>query len=148
MNKLKIAALGLALVAGPAFADGHATGDAAAGEGVFQKCKACHAVVDADGNDIVKGGRTGPNLYGLYTRQAGTNEDFAKKYGDSLIEAGEKGLMWNEADFVAYVSDPREFLRTYNDDKRARSKMSFKLGSEDDSKNVWAYLVSVGPSAE
>jgi cytochrome c len=148
MNKLKIAALGLALVAGPAFADGHATGDAAAGEGVFQKCKACHAVVDADGNDIVKGGRTGPNLYGLYTRQAGTNEDFAKKYGDSLIEAGEKGLMWNEADFVAYVSDPREFLRTYNDDKRARSKMSFKLGSEDDSKNVWAYLVSVGPAAE
>jgi cytochrome c len=147
MNKLKIAALGLALVAGPAFADGHATGDAAAGEGVFQKCKACHAVVDADGNDIVKGGRTGPNLYGLYTRQAGTNEDFAKKYGDSLIEAGEKGLMWNEADFVAYVSDPREFLRTYNDDKRARSKMSFKLGSEDDSKNVWAYLVSVGPAA-
>jgi cytochrome c len=148
MNKLKIAALGLALVAGPAFADGHATGDAAAGEGVFQKCKACHAVVDADGNDIVKGGRTGPNLYGLYTRQAGTNEDFAKKYGDSLIEAGEKGLMWNEADFVAYVSDPREFLRTYNDDKRARSKMSFKLGSEDDSKNVCAYLVSVGPAAE
>ena len=148
MNKLKIAALGLALVAGPAFADGHATGDAAAGEGVFQKCKACHAVVDADGNDIVKGGRTGPNLYGLYTRQAGTNEDFAKKYGDSLIEAGAKGLMWNEADFVAYVSDPREFLRTYNDDKRARSKMSFKLGSEDDSKNVWAYLVSVGPAAE
>lgn len=148
MNKLKIAALGLALVAGPAFADGHATGDAAAGEGVFQKCKACHAVVDADGNDIVKGGRTGPNLYGLYTRQAGTNEDFAKKYGDSLIEAGEKGLMWNEADFVAYVSDPREFLRTYNDDKRARSKMSFKLGNEDDSKNVWAYLVSVGPAAE
>ncbi len=148
MNTFKIAALGLAMAAGPAFADGHATGDAAAGEDVFKKCKACHSVVDADGEAIVKGGRNGPNLYGLYTRVAGSEEEFGRKYGKSLIEAGENGLAWDEESFVTYVADPRAFLREYNDDKRARSKMSFKLGDEEEARNVWAYLVSVGPEVE
>ena len=101
--------------------------------------------MDADGNAIVKGGRTGPNLYGIYTRVAGTEEDFAKKYGDSLAEAGEAGLEWNETEFVSYVQDPKAFLQTYLDDKKARSKMSYKLRKEEDAKNLWAYLVSVGP---
>lgn len=148
MRMLKTAAFGLALVAGPAFADGHASGDAAAGEGVFSKCKACHSIVDAEGEVIVKGGRNGPNLYGLYTRQAGAEEDFGKKYGKSLIEAGENGLTWDEANFVQYVADPRAFLRETLDDSKARSKMSFKLGDEQDAKDVWAYLVSVGPEVK
>ena len=148
MNLLKTAALGLALAAGPAFADGHATGDAEAGEKVFSKCKACHSVVDADGETVVRGGRNGPNLYGILGRQAGTEEEFGKKYGDSLIEVGESGIMWDEANFVTYVADPRAFLRETLDDKRARSKMSFKLGDEQDAKDVWAYLVSVGPEPE
>lgn len=96
----------------------------------------------------MKGGRTGPNLYGLYTRQAGTEEDFGRKYGDSLVEAGEKGLIWDEEHFVTYVADPRAFLREYNEDNRARSKMSFKLGDEQDAKDLWAYIVSVGPEVE
>ncbi|KIN70302.1 Cytochrome c-551 [Sulfitobacter noctilucae] len=148
MKILRTAAVGFALMAGSAFADGHATGDAAEGEGVFSKCKACHGIVSADGDVIVKGGRTGPNLYGLHTRVAGGDEDFGRKYGDALVEAGENGLEWNEANFVSYVADPRAFLREYNDDKRARSKMSFKLGDETDAKNVWAYIVSVGPEVE
>lgn len=147
MNILRTATLGLALLAGPAFADGHATGDAAAGEAVFKKCKSCHGIVDADGEAIAKGGRSGPNLYGIYGMVAGSNEEFGKKFGKSIVAAGEAGLEWNEADFVAYVADPRGFLRTYNDDKKAKSKMSFKLKNADDAKNVWAYLVSVGPKA-
>lgn len=147
MNIVKATVLGFALAAGPAFADGHATGDAEAGERVFAKCKACHSIVDADGNDVVRGGRTGPNLYGLYTRVAGTEEEFGSKYGDSLQAAGEAGLEWNEEDFLVYVQDPRDFLQTYLDDRRARSKMSFKLRDEEDAKNVWAYIVSVGPEA-
>lgn len=148
MKTLKTAALGFALLAGPAFADGHASGDAEAGEGVFAKCKACHSVVDAEGEIIVRGGRNGPNLYGLLGRQAGTEEEFGNKYGDSLVEAGENGLVWDEEQFVAYVADPRTFLRETLDDKRARSKMSFKLGDEQDQKDVWAYIVSVGPEPE
>ena len=146
MRKILLSTLGLCFAAAPLFADGHASGDAEAGEKVFGKCKACHMIVSEDDTVIYKGGKTGPNLYGLYTRQAGTVEGF--KYGDSIIAAGEAGLEWNEADFLEYVTDPRKFLRSYLDDKKAKSKMAFKLSKEKDRANVWAYLVSVGPAAE
>ena len=91
---------------------------------------------------IVKGGRNAPNLYGIYDRQAAVHPDF-KKYGKSLIAAGVQGLVWNEADFVTYVADPKKFLKTYLSDKKAKSKMAYKLKNADDQANVWAYLVSV-----
>lgn len=139
-------ALGLTLVATPLFADGHATGDAAAGEKVFKKCKACHAVIADDETVIQKGGKTGPNLYALYTRAAGAAEGY--KFGKSIIAAGEAGLEWDEASFVSYVANPKKFLGEFLDDKKAKSKMSFKLKDEEDAANVWAYLVSVGPEVE
>lgn len=142
MKKLLGTTLGLCLAASPMLADGHATGDAAAGEKVFKKCKACHSIVDAEDNVIVKGGRNGPNLYNVYTRTAGSLEDF--KYGKSIVAAGEAGLAWNEADFMEYTADPKKFLRAYLDDRKARSNMAFKLKKDDDRANVWAYLVSVG----
>lgn len=145
MKLLAVTAMGMALFSAPVFADGHASGDAEAGEKVFNKCKACHMIQDADGNDIVKGGRTGPNLYGIYTRTAGS-ADF--KYGDSLVEAGEAGLAWDEEAFIGYVADPKKYLAEYNDDKRAKSKMSFKLRKADEAADVWAYLVSVGPEVK
>ena len=145
MKLLAVTAMGMALFSAPVFADGHASGDAEAGVKVFNKCKACHMIQDADGNDIVKGGRTGPNLYGIYTRTAGS-ADF--KYGDSLVEAGEAGLAWDEEAFIGYVADPKKYLAEYNDDKRAKSKMSFKLRKADEAADVWAYLVSVGPEVK
>ncbi|WP_112320676.1 c-type cytochrome [Oceanibium sediminis] len=131
---------GLALSGTAALADGHASGDAAAGESIFRQCASCHVI--ANGDEVLAGrGKTGPNLYGLFGRQAGTVEGF--DYGDSIVAAGQAGLEWNEEDFLAYVEDPRSFLQTYLDDKGARSKMSFRLrkGGED----VWAYIVSMGP---
>ena len=145
MKLLAVTALGMTLMSAPAFADGHATGDAGAGEKVFNKCKACHMIQDADGNDIVKGGRTGPNLYGLLGRVAGS-ADF--KYGKSIVEAGEGGIAWNEEEFVKYVADPKKYLAEVTDNKRARSKMAFKLKDAEDAANVWAYIVSVGPEPE
>ena len=139
--KLMIATAATAVtLAGAAFAEG----DAAAGETEFNKCKSCHMIVADDGTEIVKGGRTGPNLYGIIGRQAGSVEGF--RYGDSLVAAGEAGLVWDEESFVAYVQDPRGYLREYLDDQSARSKMSYRLrsGMED----VYAYLVSVGPEME
>lgn len=144
--KLMIATAATAMtLAGSAFAESHAgSGDAEAGEREFNKCKSCHMIVADDGTEIVRGGRTGPNLYGIIGRQAGSVEDF--RYGDSLVAAGEAGLEWNEETFVAYVQDPKGFLAEYLDDSSARSKMSFRLrsGMED----VYAYLVSVGPEME
>lgn len=146
MKNLMATIFGLCLTATPLFADGHASGDAEAGENVFKKCKACHSIVDSDDNTIVKGGKNGPNLYGVYTRTAGGLEDF--KYGKSIVAAGEAGLEWNEADFLEYTADPKVFLRAYLDDKKAKSNMAFKLKKEDDRANVWAYIVSVGPEVE
>lgn len=145
MKLFTATALGLALLGAPAFADSHASGDAAAGEAVFNKCKTCHSIVDPEGEAIVKGGKNAPNLYGVYTRVAGT-ADF--KYGKSIVAAGEKGLAWDEEHFLTYVKDPKKFLADYLDDKKARSNMAFKLKDEDDAKNLWAYLVSVGPAVE
>ncbi len=136
------------LLAAPAFADGHATGDAAEGENVFKKCKSCHMIVDGD-NEIQKGGKTGPNLYGILGRVPGSVEGF--KYGKDIMKFTENGLMddgWDEATFVAYVADPRAWLREALGDDKAKSKMTFKLKDEEDAKNLWAYLVSVGPAPE
>ena len=54
MKTLPLIALGFGLSATPALA----TGDAAAGEKVFKKCKACH-VVDAEKH------KTGPHLVNI-----------------------------------------------------------------------------------
>lgn len=123
----------------PAFAEG----DIEAGEKVFKKCKSCHMITAADGTAIQKGGKTGPNLFGVIGRAAGSVEDF--KYGKSLAAAGEAGLIWDEEQFLAYVEDPSKFLKAYLDDSKAKSKMTLKLkkGGED----IYAYLLSVVPES-
>lgn len=132
-------AAALLCLAAPAFAEG----DAAAGEKAFNKCKSCHAVVSDAGETLVKGGKTGPNLWGIAGRTAGTVADF--KYGDDLVAAGAAGLVWDEASFAGYVQDPRAFLQDTLGDTGAKSKMSFKLksGGED----IFAYLAQYGAAA-
>ena len=88
-----IGALMGATLAMPALAQD--AGDATVGEKEFRKCKACHMIQAPDGTDVVKGGKTGPNLYGVVGRKAGTYEGF--KYSDALIKLGEA---------VAIVSTP------------------------------------------
>ena len=135
-----ISAAILGLLAAPALAEG----DPAKGEKGFNKCKSCHTVMSDSGDVIVKGGKTGPNLWGVAGRTAGTVEGF--KYGDDLVAAGEGGLVWDEESFVAYAADPRKFLREVTGDSKAKSKMSFRLkkGGED----IYAFLASHGPAPE
>lgn len=142
MNRI-LATLAAVTLAAPVFAGGHATGDAEAGEKVFNKCKSCHMIESDAGEVIVKGGKTGPNLWGILGRTPGGVEGF--RYGDDLVAAGEKVEGgWDEANFVAYVQNPRDWLKETLGGN-ARSKMSFRLRNEEDSADVWAYLVSVGP---
>ncbi|MEP5154965.1 cytochrome C [Planktotalea sp.] len=132
---LKYAALIAATVfAAPAFAEG----DAAKGEKTFKKCKSCHMIKNGD-DIIVKGGKTGPNLYGVIGRTAGTVEGY--KYGKSIVDAGEQGLVWDAESVAAFTADPKGYLKEVLDDSKAKSKMSFRLkkGAED----VVAYLESV-----
>ncbi len=146
MKRLTVAAASLFLLAPMAHAAGHASGDAAAGEDVYKKCRSCHMVESADGDTIQRGGRTGPNLWGIVGRQAGTYEGF--RYSDVMVEAGEAGLVWTEEEFVKYVADPTPYLREYTGDSSARGKMTFKLGDATDAADVWAYLASVSPSPD
>ena len=118
-----------------------AAGDIAKGEKKFKKCKSCHMIVDDGGKTIVKGGRNGPNLYGIFGRTAGSIDGF--KYGKSLATLGKSGFVWSEYEFVAYVADPKKYLVNKLDDKKARSKMSYKLKNEADALNILAYLESV-----
>ncbi|MFD0858252.1 c-type cytochrome [Roseovarius aquimarinus] len=138
------------MLAAPAFAaEGAApTGDAAAGEEVFAKqCVTCHVVKDDSGELLAgRNGRQGPNLYGVAGAPVAHVEDF--KYGKSTMEAAEKGLEWTEENFVGYVQDPTGWLRDVLEDDRARSKMSWKVRDEQDAKDLYAYLHSIGPDAE
>lgn len=135
MNAKLIATAAALLVAGPALA----AGDAAKGEAEFKKCKSCHAIIADDGTEIVKGGKTGPNLYGVIGRKVASVADF--KYGDSILAVGATGLVWDEAELAAYVTDPGAWLKEKTGDAAAKSKMTFKLskGGED----IAAYLASV-----
>jgi len=128
-----IAALALSTAALPAFAEG----DAAAGEDTFKKCKSCHAIANGD-EVIFRGGRTGPNLFGMIGRQAGSIEGF--RYRDDLVAAGEAGLVWDEESLAEYVADPTAFLRAYLSDDSARSGMTYKL--RDGGEDVAAYLAT------
>ncbi|NJM83895.1 MAG: cytochrome C [Tabrizicola sp.] len=135
MTKFILLAATAVALAGPALA-----ADPAAGEADFKKCKACHSIVAADGTEIQKGGRTGPNLYGIIGRAVASDPDF--KYGESIAAVGASGAVWDEASLAAYVTDPTAFLKDKTGDAGAKSKMSFKLsaGGED----MAAYLASVG----
>lgn len=138
-----VAAAALAVISAPAFAGGHAaSGDAAAGEKAFRQCQSCHVVQDADGNTLAgRAAKTGPNLYGVAGRAAGVVEGF--RYSDGLVSAGEQGMVYDEATFVAYVMDPTGKIREASGDASARGKMSFKVRKQEDAVNLYAFIASL-----
>jgi cytochrome c len=86
--------LALALPPAPAAAQ-----DAAAGQRVFNQCRACHT--------INQGGRAGvgPNLYGVVGRKAASVEGF--RYSAPMREKAQEGLTWNDETLRAYLRDPK-----------------------------------------
>jgi cytochrome c len=112
-----IAGMAVSLTAGSALAQ-----DAAAGEKVFQKCRACHQIGDGAHNMV------GPALTGVVGRPAGTYP------GYNYSEANKtSGLTWDEATLKIYLKNPRA--------KVPGTKMSFPgLSSDTDIDNVIAYL--------
>ncbi|MGL6211331.1 MAG: c-type cytochrome [Paracoccaceae bacterium] len=140
--KLKLTLLALLATTAPAFA----AGDAAKGEAVFKQCQTCHIVADADGNVLAgKASKTGPNLYGVVGRAAGSIADF--KYGDDMLAAGAAGLVWDEEKLVAYVQNPSAFLKETLNDKGAKGKMQFQVKDPVKAADVVAYIASLAPAA-
>jgi len=140
MTKLWIAALAGAMLAYPALAQ---DGDAAAGEDAFRQCATCHAIVDGAG-EVIAGRanvRTGPNLYGIVGRAAGSYEGF--RYRPDIVAAGEGGLVWDQASLTAYLQDPAGFL-TETIGKNARSGMAYQVRDAAEAANLAAFLAQHG----
>jgi cytochrome c len=117
---LAMAFTGLAIY--PALADDDL---AEAGEKVFKKCAACHAVGEGAKD------RVGPSLNGIIGRTAGSEEGF--KYSPAMVKAGEAGLVWNEETLDTYLADPKADI--------PGNKMAFPgLKKEEDRKAVIAYI--------
>ena len=123
MKQLIAAALTASVFSSPLWAEG----DAEAGEKVFKKCKACHAVGDDAKNKV------GPILNGVVGAAAGQNAEF--KYSDALKEAADGGLVWDEESLAAFLTKPKDFMDG--------TKMSFAgLRKEKDVANLIAYLAT------
>mgnify|MGYP002780486126 FL=1 len=73
--------------------------DAAAGQRVFNQCRACHTVEQGGRNGV------GPNLHGLFGRKAGSIENF--RYSASMREKAAGGLTWTEETLRAYIANPK-----------------------------------------
>lgn len=98
--------------------------DAAAGEKVFARCKACHTA-EEDTNKV------GPSLKGIIGKTAGTHEGY--KYSSAMVKAGEGGLVWNEETLAEYLHGPKKMVKG--------TKMAFAgLKKDDEIANVIAYL--------
>ena len=138
MKRLAPGVAALTLLAAPALA-----GDPAEGEAAFGQCQTCHVVQNEDG-DILAGrnGRQGPNLYGIVGRTAGSLEGF--RYQNSIVQAGEEGLVWDEESLVAYILNPQDYLREVLDDRRARSGMVHRVRAEDQAQDIVAFLAQFG----
>jgi cytochrome c len=143
-RKLALAAAAT-LLSGMAYAqDVEVTGDAAAGEANFRQCAACHNVVN-DAGDVLAGRpnmRTGPNLYGVAGRVAGSVEDF--RYSPGLQALNEMEHVWTEENFAAYVEDPTGHIREVTGDSSLRGSMAAqRVRGETGYVDLYAYLASL-----
>jgi cytochrome c len=135
---LTVSALGFSTVA-------FAQGDAEKGKALFNKCQTCHVVVNPAGETLAgRNAKTGPNLYNVVGKAAGAVEGF--KYGTGLVKAKDMGLVWDEANFIAYLNNPNAFLREFTGDKGVRGNMSFQVKNEQEAKDLYAFLTSLNPA--
>jgi len=108
--------------------------DIDAGRLVFKKCAVCHQIGAGAMN------ATGPVLSGIIGRAAGSYDGF--RYSRSMQAAGVAGHVWNTESIFEYINNPTRYLRKILNDPRAKAKMGFKLKSEQDRRDVIAYLAS------
>jgi cytochrome c len=90
--------LPLGLLVGSGISQALEAGDAAHGEKVFAKCKACHSL-EAGVNKV------GPSLNGVIGREAAKSESF--KYSDAMKNAH---VSWTPEALDQYLANPRKMI--------------------------------------
>jgi cytochrome c len=98
-----------------------ADGDPAKGEIVFKGCSLCHNIKAGEPNKI------GPNLHGLFDRDAGKAPGFS--YSQGLAAANFK---WDDDKLDKWLTKPQGFI--------AGAKMPFNVANPQDRANVISYL--------
>lgn len=108
-------------------------GDPAAGEQVFNMCRACHAV----GPDAQN--RIGPELNGIIGAQPPTNEEYS--YSPAFQEFAADHPVWSAETLTPWLSNPTELV--------PGTKMVFPgIEDETDLVNVIAYLATFDENGE
>jgi cytochrome c len=122
-NIIKV--IGIAAALGAFGSPALAEGDAAAGEKVFKKCKACHSLEEGKK-------KVGPSLFGVMGKPAGAVDGF--KYSKAMLASG---LTWDDETLAKYLTKPKALV--------PKTKMSFAgLKKEADVANVIAYMKANG----
>lgn len=130
MNAMTYLGATAAIVMCTAWAGQSLAQDAAAGEQVFMKCRACHQIGPGAVNSV------GPELNGVVGRKAGTAPGY--DYSDANKDSG---ITWNEAELTDYLKDPQA--------KVPGTNMSFPgLSKPKDVADVIAYLKQFGPDGK
>lgn len=92
------------------------------GRRVFARCRSCHTITEGGPS------MTGPNLYGVFGRQAAAQPGF--NYSDALKNAS---LVWDGEQLDQWLENPRTFLKG--------TKMSFAgIPNATDRRDVIAFL--------
>ena len=92
------------------------------GRRVFARCRSCHTITDGGPN------MTGPNLYGVFGRQAGGKSDY--NYSTAVKQAG---FVWDAERLDHWLENPRTFLKG--------TKMTFAgIPDATDRRDVIAFL--------
>lgn len=100
-------------------------GDPAAGQRVFNQCRACHTPDQGGRNGV------GPNLWGVVGRPAAAVEGF--RYSANMRQLAEGGLTWTDDRLRAYLTNPKSVV--------PQGSMSFAgLRNETQLNDLMAYL--------
>ena len=97
------------------------------GRALFRQCALCHTVKAESPS------RIGPNLFGIYGREAGRADDFV--YSTALRDST---IIWDDASLNAFLESPQDFLRG--------NRMAFAgVANPDDRADIIAYLSTLTP---
>ncbi len=108
-------------------AAGYTPEQVAAGEAAWRQCRTCHNVGDGARHGV------GPHLNEVYGAPVGAKDGF--RYSPVLTEAGEEGMVWDNATLDAFLENPREHL--------PRNRMSFNgVRDAEERQALIAYIAS------